>query len=129
MNRAVVFIFVIFLMAGCSQKADNEFHPILKDPEYAVVIKMQTPNKILGSVVIQGDQLNQIIDEINSSHKLISTSSCPASTDGYDVIVHYTNGVSDRTFTALSCPGTVDQVSGTSVEPGISFELLNKLFK
>ena len=130
--KRIVLIVSFLLFAGCSNKAetvaDKVFQPISQNPEYAVVIRTQTPNKILGRTVIQGDQLKQIVNEINSSHKLIAAKSCPASTDGYDVIVHYTNGVLDRTFTALSCPGTVDEADGISIEPGISFEKLNKLF-
>jgi hypothetical protein len=123
----IVFVFVLLLLlTGCSNKADKVFQPLSQNPEYAVVIKTQTPNKILGSTVVQGDQLQQIVNEINSSHKLIASKSCPASNDGYDVIVHFSNGLIDRTFTVLSCPGTVDQADGISIEPGISVDL-NKL--
>jgi hypothetical protein len=58
-------------------------------------------------VVVKDNQLKQIVDEINSSHKMTARKNCPASTDGYDVIVHYTNGRLDRTFTALGCAETV----------------------
>jgi uncharacterized lipoprotein NlpE involved in copper resistance len=129
MKRIVLIVAVILLLlAGCSNKADKVFQPLSQNPEYAVVIKTQTPNKILGSAIVQGDQLKKIVNEINSSHKLIAAKSCPASTDGYDVIVHFSNGLIDRTFTALSCPGTVNQADGITIEPGISVENLNKLF-
>jgi hypothetical protein len=42
--------------------------------------------------------------------------------------LHYSNGSIDRSFTVLSCPGTVDQADGISIDPGISVQI-NKLFK
>jgi hypothetical protein len=126
----LIFCVILLMLTGCAYKNETEktFQPVSQNPDYAVVIKTQTPNKVLGSAVIQGDQLKQIVNEINSSHKLIATKSCPASTEGYDVILHYSNGSIDRSFTALSCPGTVDQADGISIEPGISVQI-NKLFK
>lgn len=105
------------------------FRPLSVNPEYIIVIKKQTPNKVLGSIVLQGDQANQIINDINTSHKLIATKSCDPSNDSFDVVVHYEKGLKDRTFTDFDCPGTIEQASGIMIEPGISVQNFDKLFK
>jgi hypothetical protein len=107
----------------------QRFQPLSPNPEYIIVIKKQTPNKVLRSIVLQGDQVNQIVNDINTSHKLIATRSCDPLTDSFDVVVHYTKGLKDRTFTALYCPGTIDQASGIMIDPGISVQNFDNLFK
>jgi hypothetical protein len=129
---AIIFCMMLLTLTGCTDKTDKTnktFQPISPNPEYIIVIKKQTPNKVLGSVIIQGDQIKQIVDEINSSYKSVAIKGCPASIDSFDVIVHYANGLLDRTFTALICPGTADQADGITIEPGISVQTLDKLFK
>src|ERR1700730_8214087 len=96
-----VFFVLLLVLTGCTNKTDKTFKPLSPNPEYIIVIKKQTPDKVLGSAVIQGDQIKQIIDEINSSHKMITAKNCSPSVDSLDVVVHYANGLIDRTFTAL----------------------------
>jgi hypothetical protein len=123
MKKMVLLCVILLALTGCTRdnkpKPEKVFQPVPPNPEYIVVIKKQTPNKVLGNSVIQGDQAKKVVDEINASHKLIASMSCPASVDSFDVILHYSNGSIDRTFTALGCPGTVDQVTGITIEPGI----------
>lgn len=99
-------------------------------PDYLIVIK-KSPNKFLESVVIQGDKIKPIIDEISSSKQTDAIKSCPASLEAsFDVVVHYNQlGVVDRNFTVFSCPGTQDQSSGSIIEPGVPYETLGTLFK
>ncbi|CAN7493494.1 hypothetical protein LJR153_003430 [Paenibacillus sp. LjRoot153] len=105
------------------------FQPLSVNPEYIIIIKKQTPNKVLGSIVLQGDQVNPIVNDINTSHKLIETKSCDPSNDSFDVVVHYKKGFKDRAFTDFDCPGTIDQTSGIMIEPGISIQNFDALFK
>jgi hypothetical protein len=129
---ALLFSVLLLTLTGCSgdKKPEKVFQPVPPNPEYIVVIKKQTPDKVLGNTVIQGDETKKIVDQINASHKTVASMSCPASVDSLDVIFHYSNGSIDRTLTVLPCPGTIDQVSGDIVEPGIRFDnSLDKLFK
>ncbi|OAS21395.1 hypothetical protein [Paenibacillus oryzisoli] len=105
------------------------FKPLSVNPEYIIVMKKQPPNKVLGSLVLLGEQANQIVNEINTSHKLIASKSCDPSNDSFDVVVHYKKGLKDRNFTVFNCPGTIDQASGIMIEPGISVQNFDKLFK
>jgi hypothetical protein len=121
----------VLALTGCSRDKIPEkvFQPVPPNPEYIVIIKTQTPNKVLGNEVIQGDQAKRVVDQINSSKKQVAWMSCAASVDAYDVILHYSDGSFDRTFTALQCPGSIDQASGITIGPGIRFDELDKLFK
>lgn len=106
------------------------YKPLSMNPEYIIVIKKQTPNKVLVSKVLRGEQANQIVNDINKSHKLIVTKSCDPSNDSFDVVVHYNKKeLKDRTFTAFNCLGTIDQARGIMIYPGISFIKFDTLFK
>ncbi|MFC3798962.1 hypothetical protein [Cohnella sp. GCM10012308] len=63
------------------------------------------------------------------THPSVAFKSCPASTDSFDVLLHYSDGAMDRTLTVLVCPGTVDRSSGAVMEPGIQFGKLDQWFK
>ncbi|MDG0794143.1 hypothetical protein OMP38_27400 [Cohnella ginsengisoli] len=124
MKWTVLLFFVLATaLTGCSndKKTENVFQPLPPTPEYIVVVKKQTPNVVLGHRIIQNEEMDPIVQQINESHPSVAFKSCPASVNFFDVLLHYANGSTDRTLKVLLCPGTVDQLSGVVMEPGVLF--------
>lgn len=127
----LLFFVLATALTGCvnDKKTEKVFEPVPPNPEYIVVVKKQTPNIVLDQRILQGKETDQIVRQMNESHPSVAFKSCPASTDSFDVLVHYSDGSMDRAMTVLTCPGTVDQSSGAVMEPGIQFGILDQLFK
>ncbi|MFD2329035.1 hypothetical protein ACFSR7_07225 [Cohnella sp. GCM10020058] len=127
---ALLLLVLATALTGCNgKKAEKVFQPLQPNPNYIVIIKKQSPDIILGQSIIQGKETDPIIRQMNESHPSVAFKSCPASTNSFDVLLHYSDGSMDRALTVLACPGTVDQLSGIVVEPGVRFDQLGRLLE